>query len=143
VTWVLIKGEEIVLNRFSFISKSKFFLLVFLLNFSFMTFAQDTWKRPTIHRRDVNGYDLFIINTHNGNGLAVTFNVLAGSLHDEPKQFAGRAHLWEHVIHLGSKKYPGKKTFDIKTTEMGAYRLSSKLFMVQARKRRPLEFSPR
>ncbi len=69
---------------------------------------------------NVNGIDVYLINTHTGNAVALTVNVQAGSWHDEPTKLAGRAHLWEHVIHGGSKKYPGQKTFWGLTSRMGA-----------------------
>jgi secreted Zn-dependent insulinase-like peptidase len=68
----------------------------------------------------VNGYDVYLINTHQGNGVAFTVNVQTGSWHDEPVRHAGRAHLWEHVIHGGSRKYPGHKTIWSLISELGA-----------------------
>ncbi len=64
-----------------------------------------------MERTKINGYDVFLINTHTGNGIALTANVQVGSWHDDPIVHAGRAHLWEHWIHGGSRKYPGHKTF--------------------------------
>lgn len=68
--------------------------------------AQD----PTLTKHQVNGYEVYIINTHIGNSVSLTVNVQTGAKHDEPKALAGRAHLWEHWIHGGSKKYPGHTT---------------------------------
>lgn len=67
-----------------------------------------------------NSYDVYLLDLKRGNATAVTFNVQCGAWHDEPTRLAGRAHLWEHVIHLGSKKYPGQKTFDQITDKLGA-----------------------
>ena len=68
----------------------------------------------------VNGLDVYLINTHSGNDLALTVNVQAGSLHDEPTKYAGLAHYWEHVIHGGSKKFPGHKRFFEEMNATGA-----------------------
>jgi len=87
-----------------------------LFSLSFAVQAQEA----TINQYDVNGYKAYVINTHNGNGIALTFNVQAGSLHDEPTKHAGMAHLWEHTIFLGSTTHPGKSAFDDKATELGA-----------------------
>ncbi len=64
-----------------------------------------------VKRLQVNGYDVVLVNTHAGNAVAFTANVPVGSWHDDPVKHAGRAHLFEHVIHGGSKKYPGHQTF--------------------------------
>lgn len=75
--------------------------------------------RPIIRRFEVNGLTVYLINTHVGNGVNLSVDVKVGSWHDRGPH-AGRAHLWEHWIHAGSKKFPGQSTFDTKTTEMGA-----------------------
>ena len=68
----------------------------------------------------VNGFNVYLINTHEGNKMALTTSVQIGSLHDEPVRHAGRAHLWEHVIHGGSKKFPGHSTLWDELGKMGA-----------------------
>lgn len=65
-------------------------------------------------------YPLYIIDTKRGNSFAVTFNVNVGSWHEKATDFPGRAHLWEHVIHLGSEKYPGPSAFDEQIERLGA-----------------------
>lgn len=65
-------------------------------------------------------FPIFLIDTGRGNSFAVTFNVQVGSWHDDPQAFPGRAHLWEHIIHLGSKKFPGATCFDEEVEKMGA-----------------------
>lgn len=69
--------------------------------------------------KTINSYPCYFINTKKGNSLALTFNVMAGSWSDRAGEFPGRAHLWEHVIHLGSKKYPNQLAFDQKLEELG------------------------
>lgn len=80
----------------------------------------------------INGFDVYLINTHKGNGVALTTAVQLGSLHDEPQKHAGRAHLWEHVIHAGSKKHPGHQTFWNQIKKIGAdynaYTSSNRIF---------------
>lgn len=51
--------------------------------------------------------------------MALTVNVQVGSWHDDPVKYAGRAHLWEHTIFLGSKKHPGHHEFDELTAKVG------------------------
>lgn len=65
-------------------------------------------------------YPLYIIDTKRGNSFAVTFNVNVGSWHEKATDFPGRAHLWEHVIHLGSEKHPGPSAFDEQIERLGA-----------------------
>jgi len=74
----------------------------------------------TVKKTQVNGLDVYLINMRRGNGEALTVNVQAGSNHDEPVRHAGLAHYWEHVIHGGSQKYPGHKTFFAEIRRTGA-----------------------
>ncbi len=76
--------------------------------------------RPTIRRFEVNGLPVFLINTHVGNVVNLSVDVKVGSWHDEPLRHAGRAHMWEHQGHAGSRRFPGQSTFDNMTTAMGA-----------------------
>lgn len=83
--------------------------------------ANSKTKRNTqdVKRLHVHGYDVILINTHAGNAVAFTVNVPVGSWHDDPVKHAGRAHLFEHVIHGGSKKHPGHQTFFSKIPAVG------------------------
>ena len=72
----------------------------------------------TVKHHKVKGYDVYLINTHRGNGVMAAVNVMTGSEQD-PLNLAGRAHLWEHTMFLGSKKFPGRHTFDQMSQSMG------------------------
>lgn len=67
----------------------------------------------------VNGIDTYLIDTKRGNAMALTVNVQVGSWHDDPVKHAGRAHLWEHTIFLGSKQHPGHHDFDNLAPKVG------------------------
>ncbi|PIR23716.1 MAG: hypothetical protein COV44_01440 [Deltaproteobacteria bacterium CG11_big_fil_rev_8_21_14_0_20_45_16] len=73
-----------------------------------------------ISKYNINGFDAFLIDTHQGNAIAVCFNVQVGAWHDCAGESDGRAHLWEHVIHLGSRDFPGAGSFDQVCDQMGA-----------------------
>lgn len=94
------------------------FILILSSLTSILGFGSE--KAVSSKHTQVNGFDVYLVNTHLGNGVALTTNVQAGAWHDDPVKFAGRAHLFEHVIHNGSKKYPGNTTFDNMIAETGA-----------------------
>lgn len=67
---------------------------------------------PDVTEVEINGYAAFLVNTRSGNQVTLQVHVPAGSGHDHWQKFAGRAHLWEHVVHIGSRKYPGHGRFN-------------------------------
>src|SRR5262245_34517076 len=69
------------------------------------------WAGVDIKKTRINGYDVYFLNTHVGNGVALTSNVKVGSWHEDPVTEAGRAHLAEHIMHGGNHKHPGHTTF--------------------------------
>ena len=97
---------------------------------SAQAFAAD--KQIDVSHVVINDYDVYFINTHKGNGVAFTANIQGGSWMDDPIVHAGRAHLWEHVIHGGSKKYPGHGTlWDINSStgaDYNAYTSDSRIY---------------
>jgi secreted Zn-dependent insulinase-like peptidase len=114
--------------RFRFRSRDFIVLWVMMIG---MSLKDGAWASD-VTEYDVNGYRAIFVNTHNGNALTLAFTVLGGSLHDDPTKFAGLAHLWEHTIFLGSKKFPGKETFDAVAEELGlssnAYTADDRIF---------------
>lgn len=88
--------------------------------------------QPTVKRFTLNGLDVYLINTHTGNAAALTVNIQEGSYHDEPVRHAGRSHLFEHVFHYGSKKFPGPLAFDAQMKRVGgsynAYTTHNRVF---------------
>ncbi len=69
-------------------------------------------QSPTVTHHQVNGYDVFLINSHRGNSVHFAANVEVGMNHDEPVRTAGISHLFEHIIHEGSAKFPGYGTLN-------------------------------
>ena len=58
-----------------------------------------------------NGLRYIIISNKDINKSAVSLDVYIGSA-EEPKEYQGLAHCLEHVIFLGTKKYPNASEFD-------------------------------
>ncbi|MCB0362694.1 MAG: insulinase family protein, partial [Bdellovibrionales bacterium] len=79
-----------------------------------------TEKAFEIEHHIVNGFDVFLVDNRYGNEVTLAVHVPTGSYHDDPLLHAGRAHLWEHVIHNGSKGFPGSNTFHNLSSRMGA-----------------------
>ena len=51
---------------------------------------------------------------------AVSMVVEAGSMH-EPRGIAGLAHFCEHLLFMGTEKYPDENTFDNFVSKFGGY----------------------
>ena len=85
----------------------------------FLTSTTNALDAQHVEHFVINGFDVYVINTHVGNKMAMTVNVEAGSAHDDPIQHAGRAHFFEHIIHGGSQKYSGHGTFLKEITKAG------------------------
>ncbi|MCL6271216.1 insulinase family protein [Sansalvadorimonas sp. 2012CJ34-2] len=58
-----------------------------------------------------NGVQVALVSSETTNSSAVAINVHAGSS-QEPDEWPGLAHLLEHMLFLGSDKYPGADDFD-------------------------------
>jgi secreted Zn-dependent insulinase-like peptidase len=78
--------------------------------------------KPTITKHDVNGFETIFVNTHTGNSVIFAANVQVGMDHDDPVRTSGLTHLWEHVIHNGSKRFPGYETLDKSIEGLGLSR---------------------
>ncbi|MBP7843780.1 MAG: insulinase family protein [Proteobacteria bacterium] len=74
----------------------------------------------TFDHENINGWDVYLVDTGIGNEMAMAIRVETGALHDDPKVHAGRAHLWEHVIFQGSKSFPDPNYFFNEANKLGA-----------------------
>ena len=83
-------------------------------------------KIPRLEKRKFVGGTLdnnvkFInINDKELDKSIVVVSVNIGSLH-EPHEFQGLAHFLEHMLFLGSKKYPGEDSFENFLNQNGGY----------------------
>lgn len=109
------------------INSSKFIICFLLgLAFSLQVAAAQDKSTPTVTEHFVNGYRVVLINQHQGNAVEVGVHVATGSLHDDPKDQAGLAHFWEHVIHRGTEKYPnGRAELESIAKRLGGFRNAS------------------
>jgi insulysin len=57
-----------------------------------------------------NGLEAYIISDSQANKSAAAVSVEAGSW-DDPEAYPGMAHFCEHMLFMGSKKYPDENTF--------------------------------
>jgi len=90
-------------------TQSIFLTLFFILVFAKFCVALGP---EDFEQQDVNGIPVFFVDTHVGNSLFHGIVMPFGTWHDEPTRWAGRAHLWEHVIHRGSERFPnGEREF--------------------------------
>ena len=71
-----------------------------------------------------NGIKVLLISkpTEEGEKVAsaVSMVVEAGSMH-EPRGIAGLAHFCEHLVFMGSEKYPDENAFDNFVSKYGGY----------------------
>lgn len=86
--------------------KKYFAILLFCLSFAETFNAYANTVPPSVTEHTINGFRVLLINHHHGNGVQLGVHVDTGSWHDHPTYHAGRAHLWEHVIHSGTKSFP-------------------------------------
>lgn len=66
---------------------------------------------PKVTVEKINGFEVHFVDIGRGNTFGVSFQVPYGTLHDYGR-FMGRAHLLEHLMHVGTLKYPGYHAFD-------------------------------
>lgn len=71
------------------------------------TFAE----RKTLKIQLENGLQAYLISDPNTDKSGAAITVMAGSLED-PKEHPGIAHFLEHMLFLGTKKYPSEAEFD-------------------------------
>ena len=75
-------------------------------------------ERKTMKIRLDNGLEVFIISDPNANKSAAALAVEVGSWQD-PEQFPGTAHFCEHMLFMGSKKYPEEDGFFHRVADSG------------------------
>lgn len=73
-------------------------------------------NRKSIKIRLDNGLEAFLISDPEANQSAAALSVESGSCND-PQEYPGMAHFCEHMLFMGSKKYPDENTFFQKMTE--------------------------
>lgn len=96
--------------------------LVFSI-FGFLLVNSAAVAAPTVSEFRVNGYRVLLLNQHAGNLIQIGVHVPTGSLNDDPLFHAGRAHLWEHVIHRGTDKFPnGRAALKVIESRLGGNR---------------------
>lgn len=67
-------------------------------------------NRSSIKIRLENGLEAYIISDPDTNQSAAALSVEAGSYND-PEEYPGMAHFCEHMLFMGSSKYPDETTF--------------------------------
>ncbi|NJL25046.1 MAG: insulinase family protein [Calothrix sp. SM1_5_4] len=66
---------------------------------------------PPVTVKNINGFEIHLVDVGRGDTLGVTFYVPVGTLHEHGRMM-GRAHLLEHILHTGTLRYPGYHSFD-------------------------------
>jgi insulysin len=77
----------------------------------------DLKKRETLKLRLQNGLQVLIISDPGADQSAASVAVGSGSWND-PLEYAGMAHFCEHMLFMGTEKYPNENTF---FTDVGNY----------------------
>eukprot|EP00931_Biecheleriopsis_adriatica_P097944 TRINITY_DN7182_c0_g1_i4.p1 TRINITY_DN7182_c0_g1~~TRINITY_DN7182_c0_g1_i4.p1 ORF type:complete len:1122 (-),score=344.81 TRINITY_DN7182_c0_g1_i4:23-3388(-) len=72
-----------------------------------------TDKRSYYSTKFDSGLDVLLVQNPDAQKVSYAVAVEAGSMND-PKDFQGLAHFCEHMVFLGSKKYPGEDDFSNK-----------------------------
>lgn len=108
------------------------FLIFLTLAYSRFTFAQDYQliedlakvpilsptftERQTLKIKLNNGLEAYIVSDPNEDQSSAALIVKTGSWED-PQAYPGMAHFLEHMLFLGTKKYPNESEFDSFTAE--------------------------
>src|SRR5690606_19521662 len=67
-------------------------------------------QRETLKLRLANGLEVLLISDPGADQSAATVSVGAGSWND-PLEYAGMAHFCEHMLFMGTQKYPSENEF--------------------------------
>lgn len=111
------------------------FLCLFMLAFSYVIGVDATFsviedkaklpiltpafsERQTMKIRLENGLEALLISDPKADKSAVTLSVRAGSWED-PEEYPGIAHFLEHMLFMGTKKYPNESEYSRYITENG------------------------
>ena len=68
-------------------------------------------KRQTLKLRLPNGLEAYLISDPDANKAGAVLTVQAGSWND-PEEYPGLAHFLEHMLFLGTEKYPLESDYD-------------------------------
>ena len=114
--------------------KFKFFIVIFVITASSLIFARPYEKikdecslkiltpslqqRKTAKIRLVNGLEAYLISDPSAHQSAAALSIDVGSWAD-PKTMPGMAHFTEHLLFMGSKKYPDETTYEHLVSEHG------------------------
>ncbi|KAG5520150.1 hypothetical protein PMAC_001226 [Pneumocystis sp. 'macacae'] len=71
-------------------------------------------------RLEKNGIEILLVSDPNSNKAGASVNVGAGSLHD-PENFPGIAHFCEHLVFLGTEKYPIENDYESYISTHGGF----------------------
>jgi zinc protease len=74
---------------------------------------------PKITSEKINGFQVDFVDVERGDTFAVTFGVPVGTMHERGR-LMGRKHFLEHLLHVGTKAFPGYHTFDRMLKRAGA-----------------------
>jgi predicted Zn-dependent peptidase len=83
-------------------------------------FAFSAHALPKVDVETINGYEVHFVDVGVGNTLGVIAYVPVGTMH-EAKEKLGRAHFLEHLLHTGTKRFPGYHAFDEMLVPVGIY----------------------
>lgn len=70
----------------------------------------DLSNRQTLKLRLPNGLEAYLISDQKADKSAAALSVNVGAWHD-PKEYPGLAHFLEHMLFLGTKKYPNEAEY--------------------------------
>ncbi len=80
--------------------------------------GRDFSERKTLKMRLDNGLELLLISDPRAENSAAAVSVGAGSWND-PAEFPGMAHFCEHMLFMGTQKYPDENEFMAKVSDQG------------------------
>ncbi|HSX38790.1 MAG TPA: insulinase family protein [Chlamydiales bacterium] len=78
----------------------------------------DFSERKTLKMRLNNGLELLLISDPKADNSAAAVAIHAGSWND-PTEFPGMAHFCEHMLFMGTRKYPDENEFMAKVADQG------------------------
>jgi insulysin len=78
----------------------------------------DFAERKTVKMRLDNGMELLLISDPRADNSAAAVSVGAGSWND-PSEFPGMAHFCEHMLFMGTQKYPDENEFMARVSDQG------------------------
>ena len=79
--------------------------------FTFLWMSTTSHALPQITVEKINGYEVHFVNIGRGDTFGASYQIPLGT-YSETGEMMGRAHLLEHVMHNGSRRFPGKKAYD-------------------------------